>query len=63
MFFAGYTILLPTRFPLLLLLGYVIGMRQQTLSEEAYLLRTHEGAYRDYARRVGRFLPGVGRLS
>jgi len=62
-FFAGYTILLPTRLSLLLLLGYFIGMRQQTLGEEAYLLRTHGDAYRDYARRVGRFLPGIGRLS
>jgi protein-S-isoprenylcysteine O-methyltransferase Ste14 len=30
--------------------------------EEPYLLRTHGEAYRDYASRVGRFLPGVGLL-
>lgn len=30
--------------------------------EEPYLLRQHGEAYREYARRTGRFLPGVGRL-
>jgi len=30
--------------------------------EEPYLLDTHGDAYRGYATRVGRFLPGVGRL-
>ena len=31
--------------------------------EEPYLLHTHGAAYRSYARRVGRFVPGVGRLA
>jgi protein-S-isoprenylcysteine O-methyltransferase Ste14 len=31
--------------------------------EEPYLLRTHGDAYRAYASRVGRFVPGVGRLA
>ena len=30
--------------------------------EEPYLQRTHGDAYRAYATRVGRFLPGIGRL-
>jgi protein-S-isoprenylcysteine O-methyltransferase Ste14 len=30
--------------------------------EEPYLLRTHGAGYSDYAARVGRFLPGIGRL-
>jgi len=30
--------------------------------EEPYLLRVHGRAYADYASRVGRFLPGIGRL-
>ena len=30
--------------------------------EEPHLLRAHGDAYRDYARRVGRFAPGVGTL-
>ena len=28
--------------------------------EEPYLARTHGDTYRDYCRRVGRFIPGVG---
>ena len=31
--------------------------------EEPYLLRTHGDSYRAYARRVGRFVPWVGRLA
>jgi protein-S-isoprenylcysteine O-methyltransferase Ste14 len=59
---AGYTLLLPTRLSLLLLLGTTIGTRQQVAAEEAYLLGTYGESYREYARRVGRFLPGIGRL-
>jgi protein-S-isoprenylcysteine O-methyltransferase Ste14 len=58
----GYTMLLPTRLSLALLLGASIGIRQQILTEEAYLLRAYGADYREYARRVGRFLPGIGRL-
>ena len=58
----GYTVLVPTRLSLSLLLGAFIGIRQQILTEEAYLLRTYGAGYRDYAYRVGRFLPGIGRL-
>lgn len=31
--------------------------------EEPYLLRTHGQDYREYARKVGRFVPEVGRLT
>ena len=58
----GYTLLLPTRLSLILLLGAFIGIRQQVLAEEAYPARAYGDAYREYARNVGRFLPGVGRL-
>jgi len=58
----GYTVLVPTRLSLALLLGAFIGIRQQILTEEAYLLRTHGNGYREYAGRVGRFLPGIGCL-
>ncbi len=58
----GYTILIPTRLSLALLLGGFIGIRQQVRTEEAYLLRAYGDDYRAYARRVGRFLPGIGRL-
>src|SRR6266511_504011 len=35
---------------------------QVRLVEEPHLLRAHPDAYRDYASRVGRFVPGVGLL-
>lgn len=59
---AGYTMLIPTRLSVILLLGAFIGIRQQVLAEERYLLGAYGDGYRDYARRVGRFVPGVGRL-
>jgi protein-S-isoprenylcysteine O-methyltransferase Ste14 len=36
---------------------------QVRLIEEPYLLASHGDAYRAYAARTGRFLPGIGRLS
>ena len=60
--FTGYTLLLPTRLSLILLVSVFIGMRLQVLTEEAYLSRAYGDAYREYARRVGRFVPGIGRL-
>ena len=36
---------------------------QVRLVEEPYLLRAHGDAYREYAARVGRFVPGFGRLA
>jgi len=58
----GYTLLLPTRLSLVLLVGAFIGIRQQVLTEESYLSRTYGDVYRACARRVGRFVPGIGRL-
>jgi protein-S-isoprenylcysteine O-methyltransferase Ste14 len=58
----GYTVLLPTGLSLAMLAGAFIGIRQQVLTEEAYLSRTYGDAYHAYASRVGRFLPGIGRL-
>lgn len=58
----GFTMLVPTRLSLAMLVGAFIGVRLQALEEEAYLLRAYGDDYRAYARRVGRFLPGVGRL-
>jgi protein-S-isoprenylcysteine O-methyltransferase Ste14 len=46
-----------------LLLGAVGLEIQARWVEEPYLQRTHGAAYAEYARRVGRFLPGIGRLS
>jgi len=60
---AGYTLLLPTVLSLILLVGFYIGVRQQIAAEESWLLRTYGEPYRDYARRIGRLVPGVGKLA
>jgi protein-S-isoprenylcysteine O-methyltransferase Ste14 len=57
---AGYAALLPTLLSLTLLAAAYVGIRAQAAAEEAYLGRTYGDAYRDYARKVGRFLPGRG---
>jgi protein-S-isoprenylcysteine O-methyltransferase Ste14 len=59
---AGYTLLLPTLLSALVLVGACVAIRQQILEEESYLVRTYGEQYRNYARRVGRLLPGVGKL-
>ena len=59
---AGYAVLIPTVLSWAMLVAAFIGIRRQILAEENYLLRTYGDAYRAYARRVGRFLPGIGRL-
>jgi len=58
----GYVLLLPTVLSAALLIGAYVGIRQQVAAEEAYLGRAYGDAFRDYARRVGRFLPRIGRL-
>ena len=60
---AGYTALLPTGISLVLMAATYTRVRIQAAAEESHLERTYGAAYRDYARRVGRFLPGIGRLS
>ena len=68
--FAG---MLPTSLGLVLLVPNVVALAgfvalvaalelQVRRVEEPYLLAVHGVAYRDYARRVGRFVPGVGRI-
>jgi len=59
---AGYTLLLPTMLSALILAGACIAIRQQIAEEERYLVRTYAEQYLQYARRVGRLLPGIGKL-
>lgn len=60
---AGLALALPTVLSVLNLLCTVAGVRYQVSQEEEYLLRTYEKGFRTYASRVGRFLPGLGKLA
>lgn len=46
----------------LLTLLLALGVRTQVREEERWLEHTYGQAYREYAARVGRFVPGLGRL-
>lgn len=59
----GLVLLLPNAATLLGACLSTVGVVLQVrIVEEPYLVRTHGAAYRDYAARVGRFVPGIGRL-
>lgn len=59
----GLTLLLPDLWALGSLAALVLAIELQVRwVEEPYLLRVHGAMYRAYARRVGRFVPGLGRL-
>lgn len=61
--FLGLTLMVPNSLAIAGLVITVTGIELQVrLVEEPYLRRIHDNAYTDYATRVGRFLPGVGRL-
>jgi|KBSSwiStaDraftv2_1062776.scaffolds.fasta_scaffold1396174_1 protein-S-isoprenylcysteine O-methyltransferase Ste14 len=62
LFLCGYLLLMPTWLSLLQLVLAAIGIHLQVRAEEAWLLRTYGDAWRTYAARVGRFVPGLGRL-
>ena len=47
----------------LLVLLKFLGVRAQVLQEERWLSETYGVEYRAYAARVGRFVPGIGRLA
>lgn len=60
----GLTLLVPSWVAIAGLVGLVVALELQVrVVEEPYLRRAHGSAYTDYAARVGRFLPAVGRLS
>lgn len=59
----GLTLVVPNVVQLSALACLVIAVEVQVRCvEEPHLLRTHGAAYAGYASRVGRFIPGVGRL-
>ena len=60
----GLTLLVPSWVAIVGLLGLVLALELQVrVVEEPYLLQVHGGGYASYAARVGRFVPGVGRLT
>jgi protein-S-isoprenylcysteine O-methyltransferase Ste14 len=59
----GFALLVPTWLVAIAGVSLIVGLEIQVrLVEEPHLLRTHGEPYRAYARRVGRFVPGLGRL-
>jgi protein-S-isoprenylcysteine O-methyltransferase Ste14 len=59
----GFALMVPTWLGLAAIAVVAAGLELQVRAvEEPYLLRTHGDAYRVYASRVGRFVPGVGRF-
>ncbi len=60
----GMLLIVPNVLTLWSLVLVIIAIELQVrLVEEPYLLRTHPEAFRQYAARTGRFLPGIGRLA
>jgi protein-S-isoprenylcysteine O-methyltransferase Ste14 len=61
---AGLTLMVPSVVAFTGLAALVFALELQVrVVEEPHLARIHGGSYRDYAAKVGRFLPGVGRLT
>ena len=59
----GLALLVPNVVAIVGFVALVVALEIQVrLVEEPYLLRTHGDAYAQYARRVGRFVPLLGRL-
>ncbi len=59
----GLALMVPNVPALAAVIALVVALEIQTrLIEEPYLLATHGESYRAYAARVGRFVPGLGKL-
>jgi protein-S-isoprenylcysteine O-methyltransferase Ste14 len=59
----GFALMVPTWLAFGAVVVIALGLELQVRAvEEPYLLRTHGDEYRRYASRVGRFVPGIGRL-
>jgi protein-S-isoprenylcysteine O-methyltransferase Ste14 len=59
----GLALMVPNLVALSMLVAFVLAMEIQVrLVEEPYLLGVHGDRYRAYAARIGRFLPGIGRM-
>jgi protein-S-isoprenylcysteine O-methyltransferase Ste14 len=60
----GLALLVPSWVAFTGLAGLALALELQVrVVEEPYLLGVHGSRYADYAARVGRFVPGIGRLT
>jgi protein-S-isoprenylcysteine O-methyltransferase Ste14 len=59
---AGLMAVLPTWLSLAILLVVFLSIRSQVFKEEEYLIKTYGNEYGEYAARIGRFLPRMGKL-
>jgi protein-S-isoprenylcysteine O-methyltransferase Ste14 len=60
---AGLALMVPTVVSVLAVGALLAALELHVRAvEEPYLTRVHGTAYRDWGRRTGRFLPGIGRL-
>jgi protein-S-isoprenylcysteine O-methyltransferase Ste14 len=59
---AGVALIVPSVWSIALWVAALLTIGRQTRLEERHLLAMHGDAYRRYAARTGRFVPGVGRL-
>jgi protein-S-isoprenylcysteine O-methyltransferase Ste14 len=58
----GFALMVPTGLAFAAVPVIALGFELQVRAvEEPYLMRAHGSAYRAYASRVGRFIPGIGR--
>ena len=61
--FAGMAVMVPTLVAVAAVVLLVAAVQVQVRAiEEPHLLEAHGTAYRSYAARTGRFIPGLGRL-
>ena len=61
---AGLTVMVPNVIAVVGFTALLVALELQFRGvEEPYLCGAHGDAYRAYAARVGRFIPGLGRLS
>lgn len=61
---AGLTLMIPNPLTIIGLLALVAALEVQVrMVEEPYLVSVHGQTYTSYAQRVGRFVPGLGRLA
>ncbi len=60
---SGFALIAPCPWTAVLAPAAAIAVARQARLEERHLLAMHGDRYRAYASRVGRFLPGIGRLA